>query len=191
MSINSMTNVAAARRPDVGAPNAAPATLPEIAAAAGTEPQNAPPAKQQASGIDTALKVIFGYIPTEIVTLYVAVSAALQPAAASTGVAPSSPQALWIAFLCFLVGTPLVVWVVFAGKLTSAGKPLPASYASWPLWEMVAASLAFCAWAFALPNTPFREFSWYSPALAALAVTLASTVLGLIAPLFVRKQLGT
>ena len=49
------------------------------------------------------------------------------------------------------------------------------------------ALLAFCAWTFALPNTPFRDFEhWYSPALASIAVLLASSVLGLLAPLFQR-----
>jgi hypothetical protein len=103
----------------------------------------------------------------------------------------AAQSAQWIAFWCFFVATPLVVWVVFASKLKDAGKPMPSSYGTWPVWEMTAALLAFCAWAFALPNTPFREFAaWYSPALASLAVLLASTVLGLLAPLF-QSPLGT
>jgi hypothetical protein len=80
--------------------------------------------------------------------------------------------------------------VVYASKLKAAGKPLPTTYDTWPVWEMIAALLSFYAWAFALPQTPFREFSWYSPALASLAVLLASAVLGLLAPLF-QRPLGT
>lgn len=199
MSINALANAAAARRSDVGQLDAVPSGMAEIAAAAATPPEKAPSQKQDASGANTALHVLFGYIPTEVVTLYVAVQAALQPptatggtiAADATAVAAATQSAQWIAFWCFFVATPLVVWVVFASKLRDAGKPLPSSYATWPVWEMTAALLAFCAWAFALPNTPFREFAaWYSPALASLAVLLASTALGLLAPLF-QRPLGT
>ncbi|MEA2992236.1 MAG: hypothetical protein QOD40_1156 [Alphaproteobacteria bacterium] len=199
MSINALANAAAARRSDVGEINSVPHGFSEIAAAATTPPDKAPPQKEKANDVNTALHVLFGYIPTEIVTLYVAVAAALQPpttsnagAAASAGSAlAASSQAQWIAFWCFFVATPLVVWVVYATKLKTAGKPLPSTYDTWPVWEMFAALLAYCAWAFALPNTPFREFpNWYSPALASLAVLLASTILGLLAPLF-QRPLGT
>lgn len=201
MSISSLANAAAARRPDIGPVNAVPDGMAEIAAAAATPPDKAPPTKQQASSTNTTLNVLFGYIPTEIVTLYVAVTAALQPpptapaagaaatAAAATAAAAAS-QAQWIAFWCFFVAAPLAVWVVYASKLKEAGKPLPLTYGTWPLWEMSAALLAFFAWAFALPSTPFREFTWYSPALASIAVLLASTALGMVAPLF-QNPLGT
>lgn|GEM_PF-698038 len=198
MSINALANSAAARRPDVGPANAVPGGIAEIASAAATPPDKAPAQKQASSSTDTALHVLFGYIPTEVVTLYVAVQSALQPttpagaAAADTAKAmAASQQAQWIAFWCFFIATPLVVWVVFASKLKEAGKPLPATYGTWPLWEMSAALIAFFAWAFALPNTPFREFAaWYSPALATMAILLASTALGLVAPLF-QNPLGT
>jgi hypothetical protein len=196
MSISSLANAAAARRPDIGPPTA-PQGMAEIAAAAAAPPESAPAHKQEASGVTTALNLLFGYIPTEVVTLYVAVMAALQPpeipgAAAGTAAAAAaaSVQSQWIAFWCFFVATPLVVWVVYASKLKAAGKPVPAHYDTWPVWEMIAALLAFCAWAFALPDAPFRQFGWYSPALAAIAVLLASTVLGLVAPLF-QRPLGT
>lgn len=198
MSISALANAAAARRPDIGRA-AAPGGLSEIAAASATSPDRATSTTEEASGVSTALNVLFGYIPTEVVTLYVAVAAGLQPpsTAAAPGAATvivqpaSSISAQWIAFWCFFVATPLVVWVVYATKLKAAGKPLPSTYDTWPLWEMIAALIAFCAWAFAMPNTPFREFAtWYSPALASLAVMLASTVLGLLAPLF-QSPLGT
>jgi hypothetical protein len=205
MSISALANAAAARRPDIGPPNAVPSGFAEIAAAAATPPDKAPLTKQQATGTNTALNVLFGYIPTEIVTLYVAVVAALQPATTAptgggaTGTAASAginaagipQQSEWIAFWCFFAATPIVVWVVYANKIKEAGKPLPTSFGTWPVWEMMAALLAFCAWAFALPNTPFRGFTeWYSPGLAGIAVLLASAVLGLLAPLF-QRPLGT
>jgi hypothetical protein len=45
------------------------------------------------------------------------------------------------------------------------------------------------AWAFALPNSPFRDFAqfgWYSQALAGVMVLVVSTTLGLIAPIVQR-----
>jgi hypothetical protein len=189
MSINALANAAAARRTDVGAPTT-PTGVAEIAAAAATPPDQAPAQKPQASGFNTALNVLFGYIPTEIVTLYVAVVAAIQPPTAAAGAAGAASSAAaietqWIAFWCFAVITPVAVWVVYANKLKAAGKPLPLTWSTLPVWEMVAALIAFLAWAFALPNSPFRSFeAWYSPALASLAVLFTSTVLGLLAPLF-------
>src|SRR4051812_25859672 len=91
------------------------------------------------------LNVLFGYIPTEVVTLYVAVSTALQPDktqdAANTAM-NANPKSLWIAFWVFLVATPLAVWVIYASKVKAAGKPVPVNYGAWPLWEMTAALIA-------------------------------------------------
>ena len=199
MSISALANAAAARRPDIGT-NTVPDGMAEIAAASATPPDQAK-GQAPASGTNTALNVLFGYIPIEVVTLYVAVQAALQPPTPTAGMTitpqaaaaalQASQSAQWIAFWCFFVATPLVVWVIFASKIRDAGKPLPSTFDTWPVWEMFAATFAFCAWAFALPNTPFQAFaSWYSAGLAGISVLLASTVLGLLAPLF-QRPLGT
>jgi len=182
MSINSLANAAAARRPDIVPLNVVPSGLDGIAMAAVTTP-TAPPAPGPTPGgaapIDTAFNVLFGYIPTEILTLYVAVLAAVhQP----NRVTP----AIWTTFWCFLMATPIVVWLVYGAKLKAAQKPIPFAYGTWPIWEMFAATVAYCAWAFALPDSPFLEYSWYSSALSGVVVLVASTVLGLIAPFFQR-----
>jgi hypothetical protein len=179
MSIASMTNVAYVRRADVHVPHAAPSgmaptTLNQLEAAAeGT------PGSQNA--MTTALKVIVTYIPTEVLTLYVAVLAAIQ-------VPNGTPsRSLYITFYCFLAGTPLIVWLVYAAKVKSGGKPLPLAPRKWPLWEMCAATVAYTAWAFALPDSPFKSFTnWYTPALAGVVVLIISALLGLLAPLFQR-----
>jgi hypothetical protein len=80
---------------------------------------------------------------------------------------------------------------VYATKLIAAAKPMPAGYDTWPVWEMIAATVAFFAWAFGMPQSPFRALPWYSAPLAAFAILFASVVLGLIGPLFQRKPLGT
>ncbi len=138
--------------------------------------------------VNTALNVLFGYIPTEVLTLYVAVLAAIGgPEKQKPG---NVPQAMWVTYWIFLFVTPIVVWLVYGAKLTAAQKPIPLAFRTWPFWEMFAATVAYCAWAFALPNTPFADYSWYSSGLAGLAVLVASTVLGLLAP-FLQRPLGT
>lgn len=183
MSINSLTNAAAARRPDTLPLNDVPKDVNEIAVAA-----NRPPTKilsteekykdNSKNSIETALNVVFGYIPTEVITLYVAVVSAIK-----SGEKPTTGE--WNAFIIFLIMTPIIVWLVYGAKLKSADKSLPLSYAAWPVWEMSAATIAFIAWAFALPRSPFSLCeAWYSPALSGVAVLVASTFLGLAAPFF-------
>jgi hypothetical protein len=186
MSINSLANAAAARRPETAPAGRTPQTLDEIAAAASTPPvqaqQGGEPSKPTPGkgNIETALNVLFGYIPTEIITLYVAVLAAV-------GVEGSVTRTEWLSFGLFLLCTPVVVWLVYGAKLKNADLPLPLHFAAWPVWEMFAASVAFGAWAFALPKSPFAAFDWYSSALSGLVVLITSAVLGLLAPFFQRR----
>jgi hypothetical protein len=191
VSINSLTNAAIARRPHFAPGNRAPDGLSEIAQAAVGMPAAtgagvAAPATggtTASNGITTALNVLAGYIPTEIVTLYGAYVAAIHPK--GTPEPPPSYDPDWTVFFAFLIVTPIVLWLIFAAKVRSAQKPLPLLPKSWPLWEMCAATIAFAAWAFALPATPFREFKdWYNTGLAAVVVLTTSTMLGLVAPLF-------
>src|SRR5947207_497975 len=146
MSINALANAAAARRPDFFPLGRVPEGMQEIAKAAATSPGDEPQASggSASSGtstqIDTALHVLFGYIPTEVLTLYVAVLAAVQQANKIT-------SADWIAFWSFLVATPIVVWLVYGAKVKAANKPLPLAFGAWPLWEMLAATVAYSAWA--------------------------------------------
>jgi hypothetical protein len=72
-------------------------------------------------------------------------------------------------------------------KIKAAGKAIPASPIKWPLWEMAAATIAYVAWTFALPSTPFAQMYWYSPGLAAFLILVVSAGLGILAPLMQRK----
>lgn len=187
MSINSMANAAAARRPDIAPINIVPKSLDEIAKASTTTPTseaNLAANQPQPASIETAFNVLFGYIPTEVLTLYVAVLAAVQQQ-------NKVNLAVWITFWSFLVATPIVVWLVYGAKMMAAKKAIPLAYRKWPVWEMFAATVAYCAWAFALPSSPFTEFTaWYSSALSGVVVLVASTVLGLLAPFFQRSLGG-
>lgn len=175
MSINSTTNAAIGRRPDFEPMGATPHSYEELARASGAmdASQTAP-----TNSVTTALSVLTTYIPTEVLTMYVAVLAALQDPSNKT------MASQWVTFWAFLVATPIVVWLIYSAKVKSAGKELPLSPTKWPLWEMAAAMLAYTAWAIALPNTPFAQLPWYSAPLSGIVVLLASTVLGLLAPIF-------
>lgn len=173
-----MASVAYARRQDVAGapvPEAAPGAPPNAAA-------EAPP-----SAITSGLKVIVAYIPTEVITLYVAILAAIQQQPAGQKPTPAEFRPMWITYYVFLGFTPIVVWLVYAAKVRAGNKNLPVSPRTWPIWEMFAATIAFTAWAFALPNSPFQEFSsWYSSAVAGVVVLVISTLLGLLAPVVSR-----
>lgn len=197
MSINSLANAAAARRPDTGPTIAPPTTLHEIAEASATSPAKGRPGHPGGNdvatpaSVDTAFNVLFGYIPTEVITLYVAVLAAIEnpdPNAPGNRGAASSliSDGDWITFWSFLLATPIVVWLVYGAKLKIAQKPVPLHLSTWPMWEMTAATIAFSAWAFALPHSPFSFFTWYSSALSGVAVLIVSTLLGLLSPFFQR-----
>ena len=116
MSINALANAAASRRPDMVPLGVVPNSLEEIAKAAATTPISAAPslesgqppvitAGQGTAQMDTALHVLFGYIPTEVLTLYVAVLASINQPDQVT-------YAEWITFWLFLVATHVVVWLV-------------------------------------------------------------------------------
>lgn len=221
MSINALTNAAAARRPDFAPFGLVPQGISGIAAAAARipvpeamsfpkqpipapdslqaesmpVPEEVPLPQQPTSGslqlqsanaINTAMHLLFGYIPTEIIGLYVAILAAMEPPLGEVN--PAQATVFWI----FLIATPVVVWITYAAKIKAANKPLPFRLAAWPIWEMFAGTVAYFAWAAALPTNPFQiaKVAWYSSAVAGIFELVASTILGLAAPFFQRK-LGT
>jgi hypothetical protein len=177
MSISTMTTIAYRRRNpatgDLGGDR-----VRSGSSAAATQAGEVP---ETQSGVSSALSTITAYVPTEILITYVAVIAAIAGATAGTSGAPS-PQGLWVAFIAFLIATPVIVWLVYAGKLRTAGKPLPRGVRDWPRWEMVAATAGYAAWAFALPSTPFAHFAWYNPGVAGVTVLITATMLGLLTP---------
>jgi hypothetical protein len=176
MSITSMTNVAIARRTDFGGATV-PNSVNEVAAA------TAERADTQSAG-SAALKSIATYIPTEVIVLYLAALAAVRADLGTkvTAEAVASQNEL-TTFWIFLGLTPVFVWLVYAGKVRTGGAAIPYVPAEWPMWEMIAATIAFGAWAYAVPDSPFTRFEWYTVALGTFVVLVASTALGLLAPL--------
>lgn len=186
MSISSMVNVAYLRRADVAD---TPPPSHKSAGAAKDEKGAASGALAASNSVSSGLSAIVAYIPTEVLTLYVAVLAAIQHPTAAVQPTQLELRPLWISFYGFLAATPLIVWLVYAAKVRAENKKLPVAPRTWPWWEMFAATVAYVAWAFALPNSPFQKYSsWYSSAIAGVVVLVISTLLGLLAPL-VRRPL--
>jgi hypothetical protein len=138
------------------------------------------PTPMQGSAALAALKSIVDYIPTEIVTIYVAVGAALSDAATP------SRTGQWVAFWVFLGVTPLALWALFAARLRAANTSPLLDPMRWPWPELVVATVAYVLWAFTLPATPFADFSWYKPGLGTAVLLVGTLILGLGAPLFTR-----
>ncbi len=197
MSVSSMTDVAISRRTDDLGKGRPPKTAREISEATAGKPETD-------STLTAAIKAVATYIPTEVIALYLAALAAVR-----SGVTPSIPEAgaaddlaqrasilappsgaEVVTMVIFAFVAAAVVWLVYAGKAKTAGKRLPLRPDCWPLWEMFAATAAFLAWSFALPDSPFARFSWYNLAWATFAVLGVSTLLGLLAPI-VQRPLKT
>jgi hypothetical protein len=132
------------------------------------------------SAVLSAIKSIVDYIPTEIITVYVAVTAAISDAGSS------SRAGQWAVFWVFLILTPATLWALTAGRLRASGAPLPLDPKRWPWPELSVATIAYVLWAFTLPAAPFADLSWYRPGLGAAVLLVGTLVLGLGAPLFAR-----
>ncbi len=129
-----------------------------------------------------ALGAIVAYIPSEVILLYVAGLAAISSDSRSlTG--------QWILFWVLLVATPLALWLTYGSRLVTAGRGLPLHPKRWPKVEMAFATIAFAAWAAALPDSPFREIENYGQALSGFVVLAVTVILPMVAPVVGRWQL--
>jgi hypothetical protein len=133
-------------------------------------PQGAIPGVQA-----NVLNQLVAYIPTEIITLWVALIAILNDP--STDLGQDICHADW--------STHWILAAVFAGL--AAALTLGLAYRKfkdtdgvsfkWPVFQMVAAPLAFLAWAVALPEGPLRSACWYTEEAGAFIVTVATVAL--------------
>ncbi len=139
------------------------------------------PTTSQASTVADTAKQVAAFVPTEVITLY---TAAL---AITTGNATKVSTGQVTAFWCIVTATPIIAWILYATSCRSQGKPLPFNLRVWPWQEMIIASLAFVVWAGMLPATPFRNFSWYTPALGGFIGLVFTVAVGLVTPLLPGK----
>ena len=103
---------------------------------------------------------IVRYIPTEAVAIYIAIlSGAFSPLVPEPGQSLDQLdyRSRWIFLGAFALATAGLVWLLYIGKARSAGE----RYTDVPVFEMAVASIALVGWAFALPDSPLADFSFY------------------------------
>ena len=132
----------------------------------------------QPSSKDDVLAGLTKYIPTESITLYVAVVSSLA-ALKGVGVTPA------IAYWFFIVFTPVLMIILYLRQSAIAGKEWRIPIAQWPWWKIIASTIAFSVWALAVPSDLLTGLdSSVSGVLAGLAALFVSTLLNLLAPFF-------
>jgi hypothetical protein len=171
-----------------GSPAASPEAVASKAAAValGQMAAGATPEAAQAAGVDTAktaggtsigasgLSQLTKYVPTETITLYLAVAAALGPIMAPKGkpVYDADFRARWIWLAILAVATGLLA----IGLIYRSQKQLdPNGPFKWPIIEPVASVAAFLVWALSLPTTPLLNLHGYDAVVWGPIVLLAGT----------------
>lgn len=118
------------------------------------------------------------FIPTESITLYVA---ALGISVAGSETAPVI-EPVFLYWLCAVL-TPIIFILLLVRKRATDGLSLRPE--RWPIWKIVAATIAFLVWALAVPNSPYLNFAG-GPAIAAFGALFVSMFLSLLDPIFDR-----
>lgn len=89
----------------------------------------------------------------------------------------------------FTLLTPIFLLLVYMGKRKTAGlRPWP-SINEFPSWKMIAAMLAFLAWAAAVPGNNILEGE-VKGAVAGFFAIAASAILAVLDPIFRRDTIG-
>ena len=172
---------------------------PEIHRAAPNLPLNIGPdalieaAAQSDSGgqgnqIDNAISTLTGYLPTESITLYIAALAIVPALNALNSIFTKAPPLNALASMVFTVLTPVLFLLIYVAKRRSAGLPrLPGSIKEYPWWGMFAATVAFLAWAVAVPESPYLT-SNEGRVVAGFLALFISTALSRLEPVFGPQQ---
>lgn len=138
-------------------------TTPKAQTTSGGPPEQSP--------VSVAMEKIAAFVPTEVIGLYV------------TGVgifAPVTDVGKWsIFFVCALL-IPVVLGIGY-WENQKKGLPPPGGRIFGLLLAM--AFVAFCAWASALPNTPFLEFGERATLVGGFVVLILSLLMPRIAVL--------
>lgn len=138
----------------------------------------------QSQELDKALNIFTKYIPTEVITLYIAALAAY-PALFTIRSSVNLAPIYW----GFVVITPVLVWLLFLSKAATIGEDVKQLFSHpkrWPWWQMFAATIAFIVWALAVPNNPYIK-SEVSAVVSGFGAIIVSTGLNVLEPICRRK----
>ena len=129
------------------------------------------------------LAILVKYIPTETITLYVAVQAALGEVQPPQGhdISDANYVARWVWLGVMLLMTVLLtLGFAYRAQLEpykdKAPSERPGNWFRWPAFELFATSTAFVVWALALPQTPLQDFDWYDYSAWNSVLVLGGTV---------------
>jgi len=165
---------------------AAAAAAAAAAASGGASPDEAAATGRQAavdSGSDAAgaaigpLGQLVKFIPTETLTLYVAVQAALgdvSPPKGGGAVCNADFSGRWNWLWVLLV---LTVVLTIGLSYRSQKNAHPTARFKVPIFEVLAGGAAFLVWSLSLPSTPLRDFCGYDYSAWNSVVLLGGTVI--------------
>lgn len=122
--------------------------------------------------VQNALSALVEYIPTETITLYIALLSSLP---VLKKILPWL-NAVWL-YAAFAVLTPILFGLIFAGKRRARGESRWQGWRNWPWWLTIASSIAFLAWGVAVPGG-LSLGGENGGMLGSLIAIVASTLLG-------------
>lgn len=114
------------------------------------------------------------YIPAEAVAVYTSVLAFLVPVDKALDV--QSYGSRWA--LAAVVAVLAVLYAV--GTYKRAIERQNGAF-RWPVGKTLLVLVAFAAWVFVIPGSPFGSFDWYTPALGAIGAIVVNAFLGAFA----------
>lgn len=123
------------------------------------------------------LDALVQYIPTESVTLYVATLSAWE---ALNSIFQISREFIYWFYCLF---TPILFFLIYVGERKKNGLSTFPQWKKLPLWKLIACTIAFAAWALAVPGSPYLSGK-DGGVVAALIALVASTILSLLEPVF-------
>jgi hypothetical protein len=134
------------------------------------------------NAVSGTINALVKYIPTEVVTLYVAAASAT-PALTATLPFIDARLTYW----AFALFTPVFLLLLYASKRASNNLPPLPPLRQLPWWKMIAATVAYLVWALAVPGNPYVP-SEAAAVIAGFGAVAISTVLSLLEPIFERSQ---
>lgn len=136
----------------------------------------------QNNTVTGSLNLLVKYIPTEVITLYVATLSAT-PALQELFPSIQTKDIYW----GFTIVTPLLLFLVYVNKRATSGlAPVP-EVREWPWWKLGAATVAFMVWALAVPGNPYVSGET-AAVIAGLGAVFISMILNLLEPIFERRS---
>jgi cation transport ATPase len=131
---------------------------------------------------ESKVDILVSYLPTELITAYLTIGAAIIAAVTTED---DLEGLRWLMFWFFVVATPIAVWVAWSGKGRSRAKKKERKV---PLLEMLGATVAFIAWAPAIPGSPFRIWEPFKDVYFVIIPVVAAFILGLLTVPTQRKR---